>query len=265
MILELKSVRSGYDGIEVLHGVNLAVEKGTIVAVIGANGAGKSTTLKTISGLLKPSGGEIIYEGRKIGGLSAPAIVRLGIGHIPEGRQIFASQTVLDNLILGSYVHLRRISRQDWLQQLEEVLALFPDLKPRLHNDAGALSGGQQQMLAIARGLMTRPRLLMMDEPSLGLGPQVLEVIFSVIQDLKKRGISILLVEQNARLSLAIADYGYVMEGGVVALHGTGRELLHNDEVVHRYLGIGSDLRGQEDEKSRRELTERLRMVLERF
>ncbi len=263
MILELQGVHAGYDAVRVLRGVTLGVDEGKIVAVIGANGAGKSTTLRTISGLIKPYQGEILFEGRNISGLSAPDVVRLGIGHIPEGRQIFASQTVLDNLVLGGYAHQKRVSRQEWEQFLEDAIALFPDLRPRLNDKAGGLSGGQQQMLAIARGLMTRPRLLMMDEPSLGLSPQMMEVIFGAIQDLRKRGISVLLIEQNARMSLSIANYAYVMEGGAIVLEGTGQKLLHNEEVVHRYLGVGTRLEGTEGDLGRRDLTRRLRAVLQ--
>lgn len=264
-MLELKDVQTRYGVVQALRGVNLVVKPGTIVALIGANGAGKSTTLKTISALIRASAGAILFNGADITRRSASEIVRLGIAHVPEGRQIFATQSVLNNLVLGSYIHLRSTSREDWTRQLDSVLELFPDLRPRLDEQAGALSGGQQQMLAIARGMMTRPRLLLMDEPSLGLGPQIIEAIFDVIQNLRNQGLGILLVEQNAAASLAIADYGYVMEGGVIALEGSGNDLLHNDEVAHRYLGIGTALHGPADEPARRTLTEDLKVILRDF
>ena len=264
-MLELREVHAGYGAVTVLRGVSLAVRQGTIVAVIGANGAGKSTTLKTISGLIAHSRGEINLAGRNVAGWPPAGIVRAGVAHVPEGRQVFASQSVLDNLVLGGYVHLRKTSRGEWNRRLEQVLDLFPDLKPRLNEPAGALSGGQQQMLAIARGLMARPRLLMMDEPSLGLAPQIIESIFAVVQDLRRQGISILLVEQNARMSLAIADYGYVLEGGVTVLEGTGKELLHNDEVAHRYLAIGHEVQAQAYASDRSQLTRRFRQLLQGF
>lgn len=264
-MLELKDVQTRYGVVQALRGVNLVVKSGTIVALIGANGAGKSTTLKTISGLIRASAGAILFNGSDIAHRSASEIVRLGIAHVPEGRQIFATQSVLNNLVLGGYVHLRNTSREEWTHQLDMVLDLFPDLKPRLNEQAGALSGGQQQMLSIARGLMTRPRLLLMDEPSLGLGPQIIETIFDVIQNLKSQGLGVLLVEQNAAASLAIADYGYVMEGGVIALEGSGSDLLNNDEVAHRYLGIGTALHGPADEPLRRTLTDDLKVILKAF
>ncbi len=262
MLLEVKGVHTRYGVVEALRGISLAVQSGTIVALIGANGAGKSTTLKTISALIRASAGRILFEGQDITRRSASDIVRLGIAHVPEGRQVFATQSVMNNLVLGSYVQLNRFSHKEWTEQLDLVLALFPDLKPRLNEEAGALSGGQQQMLAIARGLMARPRLLLMDEPSLGLSPQIIEGIFEVIENLKKQGLGLLLVEQNAAAALAIADYGYVMEGGDIALEGSGHDLLHNVEVEHRYLGIGTALYGPGDEETGRELTENLRVIL---
>ncbi len=262
MLLELKGVHTRYGVVEALRGVNLSVQPGSVAALIGANGAGKTTTLKTISALIRASAGEILFDGRNIARRSASEIVRLGIAHVPEGRQVFATQSVLNNLQLGGYVHIGRVSHKEWADQLDFVLTLFPDLKPRLSEEAGALSGGQQQMLAIARGLMTRPRLLLMDEPSLGLSPQIIQAIFDVIESLKKQGLGVLLVEQNAAASLAIADYGYVMEGGVIALEGSGSDLLHNEEVVHRYLGIGTALYGTADEQIQHELTENLRVIL---
>lgn len=265
MLLDLRQVHTRYGVVEALRGVNLTVQSGTIVALIGANGAGKSTTLKTISALIRASAGEILFDGQEITRRSASDVVRLGIAHVPEGRQVFATQTVMNNLLLGSYVHLGRTSRLEQAERLDFVLALFPDLKPRLSEEAGSLSGGQQQMLAIARGLMTRPRLLLMDEPSLGLSPQIIESIFDVIENLKKQGLGVLLVEQNAAASLSIADYGYVMEGGAIALEGSGNDLLHNVEVEHRYLGVGTALYGSGDEQSRRELTENLRVILRDF
>ncbi len=262
-MLEVRGVHAGYGAVPVLHGVNLKVEPGTIVALIGANGAGKSTTLKAISGLVAPTRGKIFWNGRNIARLSAPEIVRLGVVHVPESRQIFETQSVANNLRLGGYIHARRTPRDEWDRQQAQVLALFPDLQPRLNDQAGALSGGQQQMLAIARGLMTRPRLLLLDEPSLGLGPQIIEVIFAVIQNLKRQGIGVLLVEQNAALALQIADYGYVMESGAIALGGAGQQLLRNEEVARRYLGIGNAREEHANSQTRRELTENLRVVLQ--
>ncbi|HEY8656055.1 MAG TPA: ABC transporter ATP-binding protein [Candidatus Limnocylindria bacterium] len=236
--LEIRGLCAGYGRIGVLRGVDLSVADGSLVALIGANGAGKSTLLKCVSGLIRSSAGEISSGGRRIDRLGPAAIVRLGLSHVPERRQVFAELSVLDNLRLGAY--RARLSSGELAGRVDEVLTLFPALVPRLAHDAAALSGGQQQMLAIARGLMSKPQVLMLDEPSLGLAPALVREIFSGLVTLRRGGLSILLVEQNARGSLAIADRAYVLEGGRVALEGTGQELLVSPDVVHRYLGVGS-------------------------
>jgi branched-chain amino acid transport system ATP-binding protein len=236
--LSIRGLHAGYGRISVLRGVDLTVEAGSLVALIGANGAGKSTLLKCVSGLIHPTAGEIHAAGRRVERLAPAAIVRLGLSHVPERRQVFAELSVADNLRLGAY--RARLSPGELAGRIDETLALFPALASRLADDAAALSGGQQQMLAIARGLMSKPRLLMLDEPSLGLAPALVREIFAALGKLREGGLSILLVEQNARGSLAIADRGYVLDGGRVALEGTGRELLVSPDVVHRYLGVGA-------------------------
>jgi branched-chain amino acid transport system ATP-binding protein len=213
------------------------VAAGTIVAVVGANGAGKSTLLKVLSGLVRPGAGEIAFGGRRLDRLGPPEIVRLGVAHVPERRQVFAEQTVADNLRLGAYT--AGLDGRGLDRRIDEITTRFPALRERLHDHAAALSGGQQQMLAIARGLMLRPRLLMLDEPSLGLAPLVVREIFEIVRQLRGEGVALLLVEQNARAALAIADRAYVLESGAVALSGSGRELLDDEAVVERYLGIG--------------------------
>ena len=235
--LAVHGVRAGYGRIEILHGIDLDVAAGSIVAVVGANGAGKSTLLKCVSGLVRPHAGEIAVGGRRVERASPTVIVRLGVAHVPERRQVFAEQSVGDNLRLGAYT--LGLGRRALDERIDEVAARFPALRDRLHDEASQLSGGQQQMLAIARGLMLRPRLLMLDEPSLGLAPLLVKEIFDVVVRLRDDGVAILLVEQNARSSLAIADRAYVLESGAVALSGTGRELLDHPGVVERYLGIG--------------------------
>ena len=237
--LSVGGLHAGYGRFAVLRGVDLSVASGSLVALIGANGAGKSTLLKCVSGLIRPKGGEISVNGRRIERLAPAAIVRLGLSHVPERRQVFAELSVLDNLRLGAY--RSRLSPSALSARVDEILALFPALVSRLQDDAVALSGGQQQMLAIARGLMSKPSLLLLDEPSLGLAPALVREIFSALAALRDGGLSILLVEQNARGSLAIADRAYVLEGGRIALEGTGRELLVSPDVVRRYLGVGAD------------------------
>ena len=236
--LSIRGLHAGYGRSPVLQGIDLSVEAGSLVALIGANGAGKSTLLKCVSGLIRPTAGEIRVDGRRIERLGPAAIVRLGVSHVPERRQVFVELSVVDNLRLGAY--RARLSPGELARRVDETLALFPVLAARLADDAVALSGGQQQMLAIARGLMSRPRLLMLDEPSLGLAPALVREIFAALGKLREGGLSILLVEQNARGSLAIADRGYVLDSGRVALDGTGQELLVSPDVVHRYLGVGA-------------------------
>jgi branched-chain amino acid transport system ATP-binding protein len=231
-----------------------------MVALVGANGAGKSTLLKVISGLLRQSSGTIEYEGEALPSSTA-ARVRAGIAQVPEGRQVFADLTIEENLRLGAYSQLRSLSEAEVQARVEEVCSIFPILKERMKGLAGGLSGGQQQMLSIGRGLMAKPRLLLLDEPSLGLSPTLVTEIFRTLVKLRGMGVSILLAEQNARMSLAIADRGYVIETGKIALSGTGQELLHSDEVMERYLGVGSDeTHGAAAEG--RALGERLRAIL---
>ena len=233
-LLKVTDLRVSYGGIEALKGISFDVEEGEIVTLIGANGAGKSTTLRAISGLVHPSGGTVEFAGKDVTGADTQKIVEGGIALVPEGRRVFPNLTVLENLKIGAY--LRRDDaavRQD----LEEIFELFPRLKERQWQLAGTLSGGEQQMLAVGRAMMTRPKLMMMDEPSLGLAPLVVKDIFRIIQILKQRGITILLIEQNANAALKCADYGFVMETGRITLSGTGAELLSNEQVKAAYLG----------------------------
>jgi branched-chain amino acid transport system ATP-binding protein len=232
-MLVVKSLRSGYGKIAVLHEVDLVVEHGRIVTLIGANGAGKTTLLKTISGLLRPSAGAIEFEGDDIARRPAHKIVRLGISHVPEGRAILKRMTVIDNLRMGAYV------RSDWEveRDIGSVFERFPLLAERRDQMAGTLSGGEQQMLAIGRALVARPRLLLLDEPSLGLAPKFVTRILITLRELKQEGKTILLVEQNARQALQVADRGYVIERGRIVVSGSGKELLNMSEVQRTYLG----------------------------
>jgi branched-chain amino acid transport system ATP-binding protein len=241
-MLEVRDLRAGYEAGEVLHGLTFSVPPGSIVSLVGANGAGKSTTLKAISGLLRPSEGTIAVEGTTLPGGAAQAAVKAGLAHVPEGRQIFGSLTVADNLSLGSYATRRGGTPVH--RRLESVLELFPELGGRLEEYAGALSGGQQQMLAIGRGLMGDPRYLLLDEPSVGLAPQVTKRIFEAIERLRDAGKGILLVEQNGRLALAVSQRAFLLESGSITISGTGKELLANEEVVERYLGVGASVGG---------------------
>ncbi|MBX5466212.1 MAG: ABC transporter ATP-binding protein [Firmicutes bacterium] len=260
-MLTVQDVWAGYGPSTVLQGVSLTLEPGTVVALVGANGAGKSTVLKTLSGLLRPQRGRIAVDGRELTGRPPADWVRAGVAHVPEGRQVFANLTVADNLLLGAFSALARLGPRQRQERVEEVLAIFPDLGPKLGVLAGSLSGGQQQMLAIGRGLMSQPRYLLLDEPSLGLAPQVTETIFAVIGRLRDRGVGILLVEQNGRLALAVADRAHLLEKGVITVSGTGAELLANQTVVERYLGVGSPL---DDGPRPQALAERLRRALGR-
>jgi len=234
-MLEITNLTVSYGAITALHGISLSVPDGKIVTLIGANGAGKTTTLKTISGLLKPKSGEILYAGKNIAGLLPHQIVKLGLSHVPEGRMIFANLTVMENLQLGAYLQK---DRQIVRQELEHVFALFPRLKERELQIAGTLSGGEQQMLAIGRALMSRPRFLMLDEPSLGLAPLLVKTIFEKIVEInRQQGITILLVEQNANLALEISHFGYVLETGKVSVQGDSAALRQNPQVKSAYLG----------------------------
>jgi branched-chain amino acid transport system ATP-binding protein len=240
-MLELRAISTGYGGTAVVHDIDLTVRAGEIVALVGANGAGKTTLVKTISGLLRAYRGQILFEGKRIETLSARARVLLGIAQVPEGRQTFAGLTVAENLELGGFLHRKRAAG-DTATRMREVCQRFPVLLERLHDVVANFSGGQHQMLAIARGLMASPKLLVLDEPSLGLSPLLVSQIFQHIASLRDQGTAILLSEQNARLSLAIADRGYVIENGRVAVSGTGSELLRSSDIAERYLGVGADL-----------------------
>jgi branched-chain amino acid transport system ATP-binding protein len=233
-VLELREVEVTYGNIRALKGISLTVAEGELVTLIGANGAGKSTTLKTISGLLRPKAGTLRYQDRMLDHLPPHQIVALGISHCPEGRHLFGRLTVTENLRLGA---VQRRDREGVPRDIEHVYKLFPVLKDRRSQLAGTLSGGEQQMLAIGRAIMSRPRLLLLDEPSLGLAPILVALIFETIQQLKREGTTILLVEQNARLALDIAVRAYVMETGRVSLEGTAAELKHNALVERTYLG----------------------------
>jgi len=233
-LLEVKDLKVSFGGIEALKGISFKVDEGAIVTLIGANGAGKSTTLRAISGLVRPSHGSITYAGEAIGGIDTLKIVEKGIALVPEGRRVFPNLTVLENLRVGAYM---RSDKPGIERDIEHVYQLFPRLKERHWQLAGTLSGGEQQMLAVGRGLMSRPKILMMDEPSLGLAPMVVRDIFSIIKTLNKEGITILLIEQNANAALRAANYGYVLETGRITLSGTGEELLENKQVREAYLG----------------------------
>ena len=233
IILELQEINVSYGGIQALKKVNLTIKKGEVVTLVGANGAGKTTTLKAISKMLNPQSGNIIYQGRNINRRQGHEMLKLGLAHCPEGRRILAKQTVFDNLMLGAYVRGDKNIKTDISQQFD----LFPRLAQRRNQLAGTLSGGEQQMLAIARALMSRPKLLLLDEPSLGLAPGIVKEIFTIIQNLRTTGVTILLVEQNANLALKIADRGYVLEAGSVILTGAASDLIKNEKVKQAYLG----------------------------
>jgi branched-chain amino acid transport system ATP-binding protein len=234
MLLEVKDLNVYYGAIHALQGVSFHVEEGEIVSLIGSNGAGKSTTLKAISGLLPPRSGTIQLRGDHLVNVPAQDIVRRGVIHVPEGRRIFAPLTVLENLEMGAFT---RNNPTEIRQTMERVFRSFPRLKERLAQHGGTLSGGEQQMLAIGRGLMAQPKVLLLDEPSMGLAPILVEEIFSIIKEINAQGVAILLVEQNALMALAIANRGYVLETGTITLEGTGQELLENSQVMQAYLG----------------------------
>ncbi len=233
-ILEVEALHVSYGAIIALRGISLRVAKGEVVALIGANGAGKTTTLRAVSGMLRPKSGRILLEGEAVQGMKSHLLVPRGMAHAPEGRGIFLNLTVGENLDLGGYL---RKDRVQMAEDLDYVFGLFPRLKERQRQVGGTLSGGEQQMLAISRALMSRPKLLLLDEPSLGLAPQVVETIFRILREVNARGVSILLVEQNAHLALNLADHGYVLETGEVAMEGPGRELLASPEIRRAYLG----------------------------
>jgi branched-chain amino acid transport system ATP-binding protein len=234
-MLEVKNLAVSYGAITALHGISLSVPPGRIVTLIGANGAGKTTTLKTISGLLRARSGEILYDGKNIAGRPTHQIVKLGLSHVPEGRMIFANLTVMENLQMGAYLQK---DRQVIQREREHVFAMFPRLQERQQQIAGTLSGGEQQMLAIGRALMSQPKFLMLDEPSLGLAPLLVKTIFEKIVEInRQQGITILLVEQNANLALEVSHYGYVLETGKITLQGDSAVLRQNPQVQSAYLG----------------------------
>lgn len=232
VILSIKDLKVSYGGIEAVKGISFDVKQGEIVTLIGANGAGKSSTLRAIAGLVKPSGGSISFEGEDITAADPTEIVKRGVTLVPEGRRIFADLTVLENLKIGAYLR-----NDDLKDDIEWVYSLFPRLKELSWQPGGTLSGGEQQMLAVARALMSRPKLIMMDEPSLGLAPIIVRGIFDIIREIHRQGVTILLIEQNANMALQTADTGYVLETGRIGLSGTGAELLSNEDVKKAYLG----------------------------
>ncbi|BCZ45986.1 ABC transporter ATP-binding protein [Clostridium gelidum] len=233
-MIKIDNLVVSYGGIEALKGVSLEVPSGKIVTLVGANGAGKSTTLKSIVGLVKPKSGTIDYEGTDLTKLKTEGMVKEGIALVPEGRRVFSDLTVLENLKIGAYT---RKDSKGIAEDLEKVYSLFPRLKERTWQVSGTLSGGEQQMLAIGRALMSRPKLIMMDEPSLGLAPIIVKELFGIIKRINEEGMTVLLIEQNANAALKIADIGYIMETGRIILTGTGKELLNNEEIKKAYLG----------------------------
>ncbi len=238
-MLRLTSVDASYGRVQALRGVSMHVDEREIVTIIGANGAGKSTTLEVISGLLRADSGEILLDGENVTNWGPGRLVRAGLCHVPEGREVFASMSVTDNLMLGAYSRRARASKSEVLEDMESQFERFPSLADRRKQLAGSLSGGEQQMLALARGLMSRPKLLMLDEPSLGLAPIIARQFLAEVKKLRDEGLTVLLVEQNARAALRIADRGYVLETGRIVLDGTARDLLDNPEVQRAYLGRG--------------------------
>jgi branched-chain amino acid transport system ATP-binding protein len=234
-LLELRAVEVAYGDLPALRGVSLSVQAGETLSVVGANGAGKTTMLRAISGLMRPRAGQILLDGLRLDTLPSHAIVEHGVVQVPEGRKIFPSLTVLENLEMGSYISAAKVRRREGLEQ---VFALFPRLRERRGQAAGTMSGGEQQMLAIGRALMARPRVLMLDEPSLGLAPIIVQEIFRIIGEINQLGTTVLLVEQNTRQALALSRRGYVLENGRVVLEGSGADLLGNEHVKRAYLGM---------------------------
>ncbi len=233
-LLEVRNLRAGYGPTEVLHGLSFAIEEGTITALLGANGAGKTTTLRAICSMVRTSG-EVLFDGQRIDGKSTEDIVRLGVAHVPDGRGTFTDLTTEENLRLGAYA---RRNHRDLAEDYERMYRLFPILAERRHQQAGTLSGGQQQMLAVARALMLRPRLLLLDEPSFGLAPMVVKEIFEVMRDINRtQKVTILLVEQNAAMALKLADHAHLLETGSILMSGSGKDLMNDDAVRRAYLG----------------------------
>lgn len=234
-MLKLNNVTAGYGSTTILHGISLAVNEGEIVTIVGGNGAGKSTTLRTISSLINPTSGSIEFEGRDITKMAAHKVVELGITMVPEARQLFPEMTVLENLQMGSFT---KVARPRYKEKLDEVLTLFPRVAERLSQEAQSLSGGEQQMVAIARGMMSCPKLMLFDEPSLGLAPIVVTQVFDVVKKIAASGTTVLIVEQNVFQTLQIADRGYVIENGEISMNGPAQELMGNDHIRKAYLGI---------------------------
>jgi len=230
--LTINNLSVAYGGIQAVKSISLTVPKGKIITLIGSNGAGKSTTLRTIAGVVKPKEGSIIFDGQELIGKSPNDIVSMGITLVPEGRRVFDNLTVLENLKIGAYIHKHKLD-----DDIARVYDLFPRLKERAWQYAGTLSGGEQQMLAVGRALMSQPKVIMMDEPSLGLAPLIVKAIFKIIKTINSEGITVLLIEQNANMALKTADYGYVMETGVITMEGSGIELLANESIKEAYLG----------------------------
>ncbi len=236
-MLRIRNLKCFYGRIMAVKGISLSVKQGEIIALIGANGAGKSTLMEAVSGILRSWTGEIVFEGKSLKGMDPPAVVRSGISLVPEGRLIFPPLSVYDNLRLGAYTRLRQRAKEEVEQSMEMVTSLFPILEERFTQPAGTLSGGEQQMLAIGRSLMAKPRLLLLDEPSMGLAPLIVEKIMEVLETLRRQGLTIVLVEQNARAALEAADRGYVFETGTVVLEGKADDLLSDQNVKRAYLG----------------------------
>jgi branched-chain amino acid transport system ATP-binding protein len=239
-LLEILNLQVAYGAIQALNGVSLSVPQGALVALLGANGSGKTTTIKAITGSVARQGGRILLEGRDLQGLPPHEVVRRGVAVVPEGRRIFANLSVHENLLLGGYSRREFASRESWGWGLDEIYRTFPRLAERQGQPAGTLSGGEQQMLALGRALMSRPRLLLLDEPSLGLAPLLVREVFNILRRLNQQGVTILLVEQNAAAALKIAGYGYVLETGRVVLEGPGAELLEHPRLKDAYLGDGA-------------------------
>jgi branched-chain amino acid transport system ATP-binding protein len=239
-MLSITNLQASYGKVEVLHGISLEVPKGKLVTLIGSNGAGKTTTMRAISGMLKPKGGKVTLDGKDITGHDSHKIARAGLAHSPEGRRVFASMTVTDNLLLGAFPRFTRARpKGDVKHDLEKALELFPRLKERRTQLAGTLSGGEQQMLAMARAVMLNPEVVLLDEPSMGLAPILVEEVFRIIQRLKSEGVTMLLVEQFAAAALNVADYGYVLENGTISVHGPAESLKTDPKVIAAYLGGG--------------------------
>ena len=234
-MLEVKDLQVYYGVIQALKGISFHVNQGEVIALIGANGAGKTTTLQTLTGILSPKSGSIVFEGKDLTRTPAHKIVEMGMAHVPEGRRVFADMSVYENLLLGAYT---RKDKAEIAESLASVYKRFPRLEERKGQRAGTLSGGEQQMLAISRGLMSNPKLLMLDEPSLGLAPIIVEEIFNMIEKVRKAGTTVLLIEQNASIALQISDYAYAIELGRISLSGTGQELLNSEDVKRVYLGM---------------------------